>query len=213
MDFDPRTYSTLDDLRAGRWYLPVSEEVAGRHREVAELLKEFNDLGTTDPERGEELLRQIMPDSPHVPETFGPLFLEYGHVRFGEGCFLNTQTVLLDVADITVGARTLVGPGCQFITVGHPVNDLEMRRGGWEQAHPITVGEDCWFGAGVIVLPGVTIGDRCILAAGTLVTRDVPDDSLVMGSPGRVVRQLNTGDERLEREDLPDGVPVEGLNV
>lgn len=55
MDFDSRTYSTLDDLRAGRWYLPVSEEVAGRHREVAGLLKEFNHLGNTDPARGEEL--------------------------------------------------------------------------------------------------------------------------------------------------------------
>lgn len=55
MDFDPRTYSTLDDLRAGRWYLPVSEEVAGRHREVADLLKEFNDLGNTNAACGEEL--------------------------------------------------------------------------------------------------------------------------------------------------------------
>ncbi|MDO5512578.1 sugar O-acetyltransferase [Corynebacterium sp.] len=205
MNFDPTTYSTLADLRAGRWYLPASEEVAARHDEVARLLREFNAAGD------EDLLRQIMRESPHVPEVFTPLFLEYGHVSFGEGCFLNVNTVLLDVADITFGARTLVGPGCQFITVGHPLHDVEMRRGGWEQARPITVGEDCWFGAGVIVMPGVTIGDRCVIGAGALVTRDVPDDSLALGSPARVVRTL--GESELERTELPDGVPVTGQNV
>lgn len=211
MSFDPRTYSTLADLRAGRWYLPASEEVAARHDEVARLLREFNALGNTEPARAEGLLRKIMPDSPHVPETFAPLFLEYGHLSFGEGCFLNVNTVLLDVADISFGARTLVGPGCQFITVGHPLHDVEMRRGGWEQARPITVGEDCWFGAGVIVMPGVRIGDRCVIGAGALVTKDIPDDSLALGSPARVVRTLTDGE--LERSQLPDGVPVTGQYV
>lgn len=86
-----------------------------------------------------------------------------------------------------------------------------MRRGGWEQARPITVGEDCWFGAGVIVMPGVRIGDRCVIGAGALVTKDIPDDSLALGSPARVVRTLTDGE--LERSQLPDGVPVTGQHV
>lgn len=214
MAFNPKTYSSLADLRAGNWYLPGSGEIAAQHDHITHLLKEFNELANTNRPRADELLEQILAPESSVPEVFGPLYLEYGsHISFGEDCFLNFNTVILDIAEVKFGARTMVGPNCQFITVGHPVNDLEMRRGGWEQAAPITIGEDCWFGAGVLVLPGVTIGDRCVIAAGSLVTKDIADDSLVVGSPARVVRQLNTGTDRLEREDLPEGIPVEGFNV
>ena len=94
--------------------------------------------------------------------------------------------------------------------MGHPVNDHEMRRGGWEIAKPISVGANTWFGANVTVMPGVTIGENCVIGACALVTRDIPDNSLVLGQPGRVVRQL-TGTDNLERLDL-DG-PVEGFGA
>lgn len=213
MSFDPKTYSSLDDLRAQRWYLAGSEELMAHCERRARLLKEFNELANTDRKRGDELLTQLLATGSAVPEAIAPLQMDYGiNTTFGPGCFLNFNTVILDVAEVTFGSRTLVGPNCQFITVGHPINDVEMRAGGWEQAHPITIGDDCWLGAGVTVLAGVNIGDRCVIGAGTLVTRDMPADSLVLGSPGRVVRMLNQGDDRLEREDLPAGAPVEGLN-
>ena len=82
---------------------------------------------------------------------------------------------------------TLFGPGCQLITVEHPL-DPDDRAAGWERAKPITIGENCWFGAGAMVMPGVHIGDRCVVAAGAVVTRDLPDDSLAAGVPA-VVKQ------------------------
>lgn len=196
-------------MRRGDWYLAQSSELVARHEEVADLLARFNELRNTDAARAAELLAEILPDSEHVPEAFSPLFLEYGHVTFGEGCFLNTNTVILDIADVSFGDRVLVGPNCQFITASHPVNDVEMRRNGWENGTPIRIGDDCWFGASVIVMPGVSIGDRCVLGAGTLVTKDIPDDSLVLGSPGRVVRTLNQDDDVLERTELPDDAPLD----
>jgi maltose O-acetyltransferase len=59
-----------------------------------------------------------------------------------------------------------------------------------ETAYPITIGEDCWLGGNVVVCPGVTIGNRCIIAAGSVVTKDIPDDSLAAGIPAVVKRSL-----------------------
>ena len=180
----------MDDMRSGRWYLPGGEESNAQHARTFALTREFNALGNTDPARAQKLLAEIFPGGA-TPEVWAPLHLEFGvNTTFGEGCFLNFNCTILDIAKVTIGARTLFGPGCQLITVGHPVDDAEMRAAGWEQAKPIVIGDDCWFGAGAMVMPGVRIGNRCVIASGAVVTRDVPDDSLVAGVPGEVKRSL-----------------------
>ena len=98
--------------------------------------------------------------------------------------------MILDVAEVTVGERSLFGPGCQLITVEHPVNDADARAAGWERGRPITIGDNCWFGAGAMVMPGVTIGDNCVIAAGAVVAKDVPDNMLVGGVPAKPIRSL-----------------------
>lgn len=177
-------------MRSGQWYLPGGDEANEHHRRCFALTREFNQLGNTDPSRARELLRELFPAGA-VPEIWGPVHVEYGvNTRFGEGCFLNFNCVILDIAEVRVGARTLFGPGCQLITVGHPVEDHERRAEGWERALPITIGDDCWFGAGAMVMPGVTVGERCVVAAGAVITRDVPAGSLVAGVPAQVKRRL-----------------------
>lgn len=168
------------------WYMPEETE---RHRQVRELLREFNGLANTDPERSRNLLQGLFPNS-EVPTLWPPLHLELGeNTHFGPGCFVNFNCTILDLADVTIGAGTLIGPGCQLITVEHPL-EHGPRAEGWERARPIEIGRDCWLGAGAIVLPGVRIGDRCVVAAGAVVTRDVPANSLVAGVPAEVKRTL-----------------------
>lgn len=77
----------------------------------------------------------------------------------------------------------------QIYTPQHPINYLE-RRITQEYAYPVTIGMDCWIGGGAIICPGVKIGNRCIIAAGSVVTRDVPDDSLVAGNPAVIKKKL-----------------------
>ncbi|KAK3386293.1 trimeric LpxA-like protein [Sordaria brevicollis] len=81
------------------------------------------------------------------------------NVRLGKGVYLNSNCTLLDVCTITIGARTLIGPDVKFYSATHPIDPV-IRNGmrGPELGKPITVGEDCWFGGSVVVLPGVTIG-------------------------------------------------------
>ena len=107
----------------------------------------------------------------------------------GESVFVNYGCVFLDQAPITLGDWVKIGPNCQLYTVNHPVNYLERRKT-IEKARPITIGEDTWLGGGVIVCPGVTIGKRCIIAAGSVVTRDIPDDSLAAGNPAVVKKTI-----------------------
>ena len=177
-------------IRSGRWYLPGGEEPSACSAEVCRALRELNGPALTDPQRSAELLREIFPQG-ELPEVFAPLYVELGaNTEFGPGCFLNFNCVILDLADINIGARTLFGPGCQLITVEHPVTDHARRAQGWERARPITIGEDCWFGAGAMVMLGVSIGDRVVVAAGSVVTRDVPSDTLVAGVPAARKREL-----------------------
>lgn len=191
-----------------QWHLPdVAADQSDKQR-TFRLVQEMNELGNTDWGRCQELLRELLPADSAVPGVHTPINIEYAsNVRVGEHSFFNFGTTLLAQAPITFGEHTKVGPGCSFITVGHPVHDHRMRAGGWEQAHPITVGDNCWFGANVTVLPGVVIGNNCVVGAGAVVARDVPDNSLVLGVPGRVVRTLDPSDTR-ERAEL-DG-PVDG---
>lgn len=200
----PSTHD-MDRMRSGRWYIPGGPELNARHDATRATMRTFNKLANTDMARGEKLLTEVLHPDSAIPEVFAPLHIEYGeNTRLGKGCFFNFNCVILDIAEVTVGERTLFGPGCQLITVEHPVNDVEMRVAGWERGRPITIGDDCWFGAGVLVMPGVTIGDRCVIGSGAVVTKDIPDDSLVMGVPGKVVRTFSPED-RLEREDLEAG--------
>ena len=99
--------------------------------------------------------------------------MDYGtNVKLGEGVFLNSNTVILDTCLVIIGARTIVGPGCSFYSGTHPL-DPALRNGlaGPEFGKEIHVGEDCWLGGGVTVLPGVNIGRGASVGAGSVVTK------------------------------------------
>ena len=90
---------------------------------------------------------------------------------------------------IEIGDNVFIGPNCGFYTAGHPLN-IEERNKGLEYAKPIAVGNNVWFGGNVAVMPGVTIGDNCTIAAGSIVTKDIPDNSLAAGVPCKVIRKI-----------------------
>lgn len=110
--------------------------------------------------------------------------------RLGKNVFVNSNSTWIDTCLIVIGARTLIGPNCSFYSGTHPL-DHRVRNGtrGPESGKPITVGEDCWFGGGVTVLPGVTIGRGAVIGAGSVVTKDVPEGVVVAGNPARVLRK------------------------
>lgn len=120
-------------------------------------------------------------------------------ISIGEGTFVNFDCAMIDAARIDIGTRCQIGPRVQFVTASHPVDPI-ARRGGWERAEPITVGDNVWLGAGVIVCPGVVIGSNAVVGAGAVVTRDLPADHVAAGVPASVRRKLGPRD----RVDVPE---------
>jgi acetyltransferase-like isoleucine patch superfamily enzyme len=119
-----------------------------------------------------------------------PFVCDYGkHIIFGEDVFVNINGYFMDGALITVGNHVFIGPYCGFYTATHPLN-YEDRNKGLEKALPITVGNNVWFGANVSVMPGVTIGNGCVIGAGSVVTNDIPDNSIAMGVPCKVMKTV-----------------------
>ncbi|GED99085.1 sugar O-acetyltransferase [Gordonia crocea] len=100
------------------------------------------------------------------------------------------RTALLGDLLGRIGEGSWIMPRVQLLTAQHPIEDHEARRQRWESAAPIRIGDNAWFGGGVIVCPGVTIGSNTVVGAGSVVTRDLPDRVLAAGNPARVIRTL-----------------------
>ncbi|MEO8829765.1 acyltransferase [Lapillicoccus sp.] len=111
-------------------------------------------------------------------------------VKFNYGCYVNGY------GGMCVGDRTGFGPYVMIHTANHVTSDphLPILEQGWKK-RPVAIGADCWIGMGVCILPGVTIGDRVIVGAGSVVTHDLPSNSLAVGNPAKVIRSRPTLEE------------------
>ena len=113
------------------------------------------------------------------------------NIHVGDNFTANYNVAILDIAPIIIGDGCMFGPGVTISAVTHPV-DATRRRDRIAQAKPVTIGNDVWLGANVLVMPGVTIGDNVVVGAGAVVTHDIPSDSLAMSVPARVVRRFGS---------------------
>lgn len=182
--------SQRERMLAGDLYIADDPELAEEAARCRRLLAEYNHSPVDDPTGRRQLLTDLLgafgADSVLVP----PIFCDYGyHLRVGARVFANVGLVALDVAPITIGDDTQIGPNVQLLTPTHPI-EPGPRRAKWEAAVPITIGENVWLGGGVIVLPGVTIGENTVVGAGAVVSRDLPPNVLAVGNPARVVRSI-----------------------
>lgn len=141
-----------------------------------------------------ELFGSIDPESMVMP----PFQCEFGKtIHIGKETFINMGVVMLDGAPITIGNNVLIGPNCQFYTAGHPMDYRRRRQ--WETfCLPIVVGNHVWIGGNSVICQGVTIGDRSVVAANSVVTKDMPADSLIGGTPARVIRKLHENESAQE---------------
>ncbi len=179
------------------------EELLALRAKCRDLCVRYNQLLTSQTEEKAELFHQLLPHAAETVCMIGPFWCDYGvNIHIGDSSFLNFNCVMLDEAEIRLGSYVFVAPNCGFYTAEHPRNVIQ-RNAGLEYAHPITVGDNVWIGAGVSVLPGVTIGSNTIIGAGSVVNRDIPSGVLAAGNPCRVIRQLT------EEELYGDGVKAD----
>ncbi|KAM0551367.1 hypothetical protein ACHAPJ_008476 [Fusarium lateritium] len=124
-----------------------------------------------------------------------PFRVDYGpNLSVGKRFYANFNLTILDSAIVTIGDRVMMGPNVMISTATHET-EVASRRANIEYAYPITIGDDCWIGGGVTILPGVTIGEGCTIGAGAVVTRDIPAWSVALGTPARVVKKVQALDK------------------
>lgn len=188
---DPR--SQRERMLAGDLYMADDPELVAAARRAAELQKRYAELWPDDLEAARAVLRELLGALGDDTVLKPPLYVDYGsNLRIGARSFANYGLVALDVLPITIGDDVQLGPNVQLLTPTHPL-DPHVRRAKWEAGKPIVIDNNAWIGGGAIVLAGVTIGENAVVGAGAVVTKDVPPNTVVVGNPGRVVRDLGGG--------------------
>ena len=177
-------------LEDGDWIGPdLREEYETALWECGQKVFRYNTTAMTSVAQMQDAISDIM----GVPiamdsRVIFPFRCDLGfNVRLGKDVLVNYNCTFLDTAPITIGDHTKIGPDCHLVTAVHPMDHIE-RRTHKVRGEPITIGEDCWIGANVTILPGVKIGDRCIIGAGSVVTKDVPSDSDFVGNPAHPIK-------------------------
>lgn len=176
------------------WYdANYDPEILKMREKANRLCEKINSISEYDPERN-DLLKELLgiDELPEGLDILTPLYMDLGNgnTQFGRYDFFNHGTYFMDNGTITFGDHVFAGPYCGFYTSAHPV-DYTSRNKGLEKALAITVGDNCWFGANVSVMPGVHIGNGCVIAAGAVVTHDIPDHSMAAGVPAEVKKTID----------------------
>lgn len=165
-------------------------ELLADRLKAKEILFDYNRLRPSDEAGRSRLLKTLLGRTGEHVLIEPPFACDYGYnIEVGENFYANVNLVILDGAKVTIGANAFIAPNVGIYTAGHPL-DVPKRNQGLEYAYPVTIGDNVWIGAGVIILPGVTIGDNAVIGAGSVVTKDIPAHSLAVGNPCRVIRSL-----------------------
>lgn len=159
------------------------------------LCYDYNQIRPTDEQLQKETMKKLLGKTKGEFCIVAPFWCDYGYnIEIGENFFANHNTVILDGAKVVFGDNVFIAPDCGFYTAGHPI-DFDRRNAGLEYAYPITVGDNVWIGAGTHVMPGVTIGSNVVIGGGSIVVKDIPDNSVAVGNPCKVIRQITEEDK------------------
>ncbi len=154
------------------------------------LCHKYNNLAPDKTKKRIELIKKIIGKTNNNFLIEQPFVCDYGYnIEIGENFYSNHNLIILDCAKVTFGNNVFIAPNCAFYTAGHPL-DYKTRNEGLEYAKPISVGDNVWIGGNVVVLGGVKIGNNVVIGAGSIVTKDIPDNTLAYGAPARKIKEL-----------------------
>lgn len=192
----------LEKCLAGEIYDCHSEVFLEMKRQTRRLLKAYNALDYEQKEEKRALPSRLFRHIGTNVSVGQPFLCDYGgNISLGDNVSINMNCTFVDCNRIEIGSNVLIASNVQLYTSTHPVELADRLTPDWDPAsgayfcrtyaRPIRIGDGCWLGGGVIVLPGVTIGRGCVIGAGSVVTKDIPENSLAVGNPCRVIRAIN----------------------
>lgn len=191
-----------EKMHGGELYLPSDKKLLEEQAFCLNLLYDFNLTRPTETDKRERLLKKMFAEIGEGCWIEPPLHTNWGgrHVHFGKNIYANFNLTLVDDTHIYVGDCTMLAPNVVIASAGHPLLP-ELREKGYQYNIPVHIGRNCWIGAGVIVVPGITIGDNAVIGAGSVVTKDIPPNVLAVGNPCRVLREISEHDREYYFKD------------
>lgn len=176
---------------SGEVYDALAPELINELNRVKDLVWQYNQIRPSDYTSKEQAIRALLGKCGVSPIVNQPFYCDYGrNIEVGDFFFSNFNLTILDEAPVKIGDHVFIGPNVSLYTTCHPTNP-EERNKGVEWARPITIGNSVWIGGSVTILPGVTIGDNCTIGAGSVVTRDIPANSIAVGNPCNVIKHID----------------------
>lgn len=207
-----------EKLLSGEYNNSRDPELLETYHQANNLLRKWSEISPMEGEEKFMILQLLLGNVGKVVWIEGPFYCDYGkHIFIGENTFINTNAVFLECNKIDIGKNLLIGPNVQIYTATHPLSAKDRLISNPDtneaaetqlqkkmkipnsnvkeapyitQALPVQLGDNSWIGGNTVILPGVTIGSNVTVAAGSLVTKDIPDKMLAMGSPARLIRNI-----------------------
>ena len=185
-----------EKIHSGRIYQPMGDEILNEQLAYLDLMDEYNRTPRRLMKERAAMLPKLFAEVGENCFIESPYFGNWGghHVHLGSNVYANAGLTLVVDTHIYIGDYTMLGPNVVLATAGHPI-DPELRKQGLQYNMPVRIGKNCWLGAGVVVMPGVTIGDNTVIGAGSIVTKDIPSGVVAVGNPCRVLREVGEHDK------------------
>lgn len=196
----------LEKCLAGENYNCHHEIFLEYKKKARALLSEYNKLTYDQKEEKRYVLEDLLGSIGNNVSVGSPFICDYGcNIYLGNNVSVNMNCTFVDCNKITIGNNVLIASNVQIYTATHPVELDERLTPDWNlengeyfcrtYALPVTIGDGCWIGGGVIILPGINIGNGSVIGAGSVVTKDIPDNCVAVGNPCRVIRKINGADK------------------
>ncbi len=184
-----------EKMLCGELYLPGDEEIIKEQFICLEKLYDYNQTRPSEQKKRQEMLKDMFAEIGEGCYIEPPFHANWGgkHCHFGKDVYANFNLTLVDDADIYVGDGTMFGPNVVVSSAGHPILPV-LREKAFQYNFPVHIGKNCWIGAGVVLVPGVSVGDNTVIGAGSVVTRDIPANVVAVGNPCRVLREIGEKD-------------------
>ena len=184
-----------EKMLAGELYDCGDAELLALWHRAKDLARDYNLTNSSDTKRKSELLNELLGKVGNQLWITPPFHVDYGcNIYFGNNCEVNMNCTFLDDNKIIIGDNVLIAPNVQIYTAYHPthyldrftISENETFNFCKTQTATVIIGKNVWIGGGTIILPGVTIGDNTVIGAGSVVTKDIPADTIAYGNPCKV---------------------------
>ena len=189
-------------LHSGEIYNPGDKKIMAEQTKCLNLLYKFNKTKPYQYSKRMKFLKKMFAEIGEGCYIEPPLRTNFGgkHIHFGNNVYCNFGCTFVDDTHIYVGNNVMFAPNVIVATAAHPLAP-QLREKGLQYNKSVHIGNNCWIGAGAIILPGVTIGDNTVIGAGSVVTKNIPSNVVAVGNPCRVIKEIS-GDLTNEEKEI-----------